>query len=70
MTDTALEFAEEQGLGKVLDRVRLDGGVPLPDGGRARATLLLTASGLWLAAARQAWGEAGVRVVQAAELSA
>jgi hypothetical protein len=52
MTDTALEFAEEQGLGKVLDRVRLDGGLALPNGGRARASLLLTKSGLWLAAAR------------------
>jgi hypothetical protein len=52
MTDTALEFAEEQALGKVLDRVRLDGGLLLSNGGRARATLLLTKSGLWLAAAR------------------
>lgn len=52
MTDTALEFAEEQGLGKVQGRVRLDGGLLLPNGGRARASLLLTKSGLWLAAAR------------------
>ncbi len=52
MTDSALEFAEEHALGKVLERVRLDGDVLLPNGGRARATLLLTKSGLWLAAAR------------------
>jgi hypothetical protein len=52
MTDSALEFAEEHGLGKVLERVRLDGDVLLPNGGRARATLLLTKSGLWLTAAR------------------
>ncbi|HEX3777693.1 MAG TPA: hypothetical protein VHV51_24660 [Polyangiaceae bacterium] len=52
MSDAALEFAEEQGLGKVLGRVRLDGGLLLPNGARARATLLLTKSGLWLAAAR------------------
>jgi hypothetical protein len=52
MTDPALEFAEEQGLGKVLDRVRLDGGLLLPDGGRVRPSLLLTKSGLWLVAAR------------------
>jgi hypothetical protein len=52
MTDTALEFAEEQGLGKVLERVRLDGGLLLPNGGRAPAALLLTKSGLWLTAAR------------------
>ncbi|HTA91429.1 MAG TPA: hypothetical protein VK745_17715, partial [Polyangiaceae bacterium] len=52
MTNSALEFAEEHALGKVLERVRLDGDVLLPNGGRARATLLLTKSGLWLAAAR------------------
>ena len=52
MTDPALEFAEERGLGKVLDRVRLDGGLLLPDGGRVRPSLLLTKSGLWLVAAR------------------
>lgn len=52
MTDAALELAEERGLGKILDRVRLDGGLPLKDGARTRATLLLTKSGLWLLAAR------------------
>ncbi|MEO7037767.1 MAG: hypothetical protein ABI548_27620 [Polyangiaceae bacterium] len=52
MSDNALEFTEERGLGKVLGRVRLDSGIPLADGARSRATLLLTASGLWLVAAR------------------
>jgi len=52
MTDIVLEFAEEQGLGKVLERVSLGGELALPNGGRARAALVLTASGLWLAAAR------------------
>ena len=52
MTDTALEFAEEHGLGKVLGRVRLGSGIAVADGTRARATLLLSASGLWLVAAR------------------
>jgi hypothetical protein len=48
MADGTLVFAEEQGLGKVLGRVRLDGGLLLPNGGRAKASLLLTTSGLWL----------------------
>jgi len=54
MTDIVLEFAEEQGLGKVLERVSLNGagGIALPNGGHARATLVLAASGLWLVAAR------------------
>ncbi len=52
MSDNALEFTEERGLGKVLGRVRLDSGIPLADGSRSRATLLLTSSGLWLVAAR------------------
>ena len=52
MSDSALEFAEERALGKVLGRVRLDSGIPLADGARSRATLLLTSSGLWLVAAR------------------
>ncbi|HEY4106195.1 MAG TPA: hypothetical protein VGM44_19985 [Polyangiaceae bacterium] len=60
MSDAALEFAEEQGLGKVLGRVRLDSGLLLPNGARARATLLWTKSGLWLAAARDRFD--GLRV--------
>ena len=52
MSDNALEFTEERGLGKVLGRVRLGSGIPLADGSHSRATLLLTASGLWLVAAR------------------
>ncbi len=52
MTDTALEFAEEHGLGKVLGRVRLGSGIAVEGGAPARATLLLSASGLWLVAAR------------------
>jgi hypothetical protein len=60
MTDIALEFAEEQGLGKVLGRVRLDGGLALPNGGRVSACLLLTKTGLWLTAARDRF--AGLKV--------
>ena len=52
MSDSTLEFAEERGLGKVLGHVRLDSGIPLSDGSRTRATLLLSESGLWLVAAR------------------
>ena len=52
MSDRALEFAEERGLGKLLGRVRLDSGIPISDGSRTRANLLLTDSGLWLVAAR------------------
>ena len=52
MSDTSLEFAEERGLGKVLGRVRLDSGIAIPGGARARASLLLSESGLWLVAAR------------------
>ena len=52
MTDLSLEFAEESGLGKVQGRVRLGSGIPISDGSRARATLLLSSSGLWLVAAR------------------
>ena len=52
MSDGALEFAEERGLGKVLGRVRLDSGIALPGGSRGRANLLLSDSGLWLVAAR------------------
>jgi hypothetical protein len=52
MSDSALAFTEEHGLGKVLGRVRLDSGIPMADGSRSRATLVLTASGLWLVAAR------------------
>jgi hypothetical protein len=52
VSDSALEFAEEKALGKVLGRVRLDSGIPLSDGARSRATLLLTSTGLWLVAAR------------------
>jgi len=52
MSDTSLEFAEERGLGKVLQRVRLDASIPIPDGSRTRANLLLSESGLWLVAAR------------------
>ena len=52
MSDSALEFAEERGLGKVLGRVRLGSGIAIADGSRSQATLLLTASGLWLVAAR------------------
>ncbi len=54
MSDSALEFAEEQRLGQVLGQVRLgpriaSAGGPNP---AARATLLLSSSGLWLVAAR------------------
>ncbi|HYP97817.1 MAG TPA: hypothetical protein VER96_04020 [Polyangiaceae bacterium] len=52
MSDGALEFAEERGLGKVLGRVRLDSGLAIPGGSRTRANLLLSESGLWLVAAR------------------
>jgi len=52
MSDAALEFAAERGLGKVLGRVRLDSGIAIPGGGRTRADLLLTESGLWLIAAQ------------------
>ena len=52
MSDAALEFAEERGLGRVLERVRLDSGIALPGGSRTRAHLLLSESGLWLVAAR------------------
>ncbi|HEY1534562.1 MAG TPA: hypothetical protein VGF76_11100, partial [Polyangiaceae bacterium] len=52
MSDSALEFAEERALGKVLGRVRLGSGIPIADGSRSQATLLLTSSGLWLVAAR------------------
>src|SRR6478609_2393541 len=52
MSDGAQEFAEERGLGQVLGRVRLDSGIAISGGLRARANLLLTASGLWLVAAR------------------
>jgi len=52
MSDTSLEFAEERGLGKVLGRLRLDSGIAIPGGARARASLLLSESGLWLVAAR------------------
>ena len=52
MSDPSLEFAEEHGLGKAVGRVRLGSGIPLSDGTRARASLLLCASGLWLVAAR------------------
>jgi hypothetical protein len=52
MSDSSLEFAEERGLGKVLGRVRLDSGIPIEDGTRTRASLLLSESGLWLVAAR------------------
>jgi hypothetical protein len=48
MSDSALEFAEERGLGKVLGRVRLGSKLPNERGARARATLLLSSSGLWL----------------------
>ncbi len=52
MSDSALEFAEEHGLGKVLGRVRLASGLLAAGGARARATLLLSSSGLWLVAAQ------------------
>ncbi len=54
MTDVVLEFAEEQGLGKVLERVPLNGagGLALPNGGHARTALLLSTSGLWIVAAK------------------
>jgi hypothetical protein len=52
MSDAALEFAEERGLGQVLGRVRLDSGLAISGGFRTRANLLLTGSGLWLVAAR------------------
>ena len=51
MTDSSLEFAEERGLGKVLGRVRLDSGIATSASSRARASLLLSESGLWLVAA-------------------
>jgi hypothetical protein len=52
MSDSALEFAEERGLGKVLGRVRLGSGIASAGGVRTRATLLLSASGLWLVSAQ------------------
>ena len=52
MSDSSLEFAQEHGLGSPLGRVRLGSGIPLADGSRARASLVLCASGLWLVAAR------------------
>ncbi|MET0794187.1 MAG: hypothetical protein ABW061_21880 [Polyangiaceae bacterium] len=52
MSDSALEFAEEHGLGKVLGHVRLGSGMTSGGGSRSRATLLLSASGLWLVAAQ------------------
>lgn len=52
MSDAALEFAEEHGLGKVLGRVRLGSGLAISGGARSRANLLLSESGLWLVAAR------------------
>ncbi len=52
MSDSALEFGEERGLGKVFGHVRLDSALSISDGSRARATLLLSSSGLWLIAAR------------------
>ena len=52
MSDSALEFAAEQGLGQVLGRVRLGSGMASARGSRARATLLLSSSGLWLVAAQ------------------
>src|SRR3954470_9126245 len=51
MSDTTLEFAQEHGLGKALGRVRLGSGLSTEGGTRARATLLLSTSGLWLIAA-------------------
>jgi hypothetical protein len=52
MTDNALGFTEERNLGKVLGSVRLDSAMPMADGSRSRASLVLTVSGLWLVAAR------------------
>ena len=52
MSDEALEFAQERGLGKLLGRVRLDSGIAIAGGVRVRANLLLSESGLWLVAAR------------------
>src|SRR4051812_16419631 len=52
MSDSALDFAEEHGLGQVLGRVRLGSGMASASGSRARATLLLSSSGLWLVAAQ------------------
>ena len=52
MSDSALDFAEERGLGQVLGRVRLGSGIAAAGGSRTRATLLLSSSGLWLIAAR------------------
>src|SRR3954462_13581596 len=52
MSDGALEFAAEHGLGKILGRLQLDSGIAIPGGARSRANLLLSDSGLWLVAAR------------------
>lgn len=52
MSDKALEFVEERGLGKVLGRVRLDSDMAVPGGPRLRANLVLSTTGLWLVAAR------------------
>ncbi|MEO6599348.1 MAG: hypothetical protein ABIQ16_05710, partial [Polyangiaceae bacterium] len=54
MSDSALEFAEERGLGKVLGRVRLGSSLSVGSAGgaRARASLLLSSSGLWLVSAQ------------------
>ena len=68
MTDSTLEFAEERGLGKVLGRVRLDSGIPLSDGSRMRATLLLSESGLWLVAARDRFHGAHVDLLTHGDL--
>ena len=68
MSDPSLEFAEEKGLGKVLGRVRLDSGIPLPDGSRTRATLLLSESGLWLVAARDRFHGAQVDLLTHGDL--
>ena len=52
MSDISLEFATERALGAVRGRVRLGSALTLPDGARARASLVLCDSGLWLLAAR------------------
>lgn len=52
MSDAALEFIEQRGLGKVLGRIRLDSGIEVPGGARLKASLVLSSSGLWLVAAR------------------
>ena len=68
MSDAALEFAEERGLGKVESQLRLGSGITIPDGSRARASLLLSTSGLWLVAAKDRFHGVHVDLLTHADL--